>query len=229
MDASHRVCGMSRRTFELLALAGKTWFALVAGVLLGFAGIVQAVRGADESAYVLALLAALALVVAFGWVAYLALRHRDDARKAQPSVHHNYNAPVTIVQGQFGPSEPILRFEPVGPSVPSEEMPVVKLHDFVEFPSGGPPAIRDREFRHVALKGPIWLHGRNSSIIGSSFITGDDGPWTMLWPLEPGEGKVGVVLLENCVIRECTTEHVGFVGTREALEELIRKTTSRNP
>lgn len=218
---------MRRRTFELLSLVGKAWFALVAGVFLGLAGVVQAVRGADESAYVLALLTALILIVAFGWVAYQAMKQRDDALlKTQSSVSHHYNAPVTILQGQFGQSEPVPRREPIGPPAPSGERPAVKLHELVEFPENGPPAIRDREFRHVALKGPIWLHGKNSSIISSSFTIGDDDPWTMLWPLEPGEGKVGVVLLENCVIRECTMEHVGFVGTREALEELIRKTAS---
>jgi len=220
---------MHRRALELFALAGKGVFALVAGVIFGVVGIVQAVRGANESASVIGLAALLALVVVLGWIAYQALRQRDDARSKEeglPGVSNHYNGPVTIVQGQpFAQPEPPLQHKPVGPAWAAKaDRPIVDLHDYVEFPKDGPPTIRDREFRNVILRGPILLAPDNATITESTFAVRADEAWVMLWPLEAGSEKVGAVSFENCLIKQCTLQHIGWVGTQENLAGFVRDT-----
>lgn len=220
---------MHRRALELFALAGKGVFGLVAGVILGVVGIIQAVRGANESAYVLVLVALVALAVVLCWIAYQALCQRDEARskeEGQSGVSNHYNGPVTIVQGQpFAEPEPSLQHKPVGPAWAARaDRHIVNLHDYVEFPKDGPPTIRDREFRNVILRGPIWLAPDKTTITESTFAVGADEVWAMLWPLKAGTEKIGIVSFENCLIKQCTLQHIGWVGTQEDIAHFVQDT-----
>lgn len=216
---------MGARLKELAGLVGQAVYGLVFTAILGIASAAEWARGSHVSALIIGAAAVLVLLAATGWVAYQALKQRDEALHAEEEakgVHHHYNAPVTIVQGQQGSLPPTPR-ETVGPHVAPTEKPIISLHEFVEFPNDGPPVIRNRTFRNSVLRGPIWLHGIRSSMTNTVLGVAEQDPWSILWPLEPGTLKIGIVVFENCVAENCVTEHVGLVGTREELEEIIRQ------
>ena len=109
-------------------------------------------------AYVLALLAALTLVIVFGWIAYQAIGQRDDARREGSGVSYHYNAPVTIVHGQPGHLDGPLTADPVGPAIATDDRPVSATSSVRGVSRGWPAgsskprvAQRDSQRPHLAV------------------------------------------------------------------------------
>jgi hypothetical protein len=97
----------------------------------------------------------------------------------------------------------------------------VRLNEYVDVPTDGPPVIKDRTFRNVVLQGPLVVVPSGSSLISVTFgIEGTD-PEAMLFLVEEGDEKIGAVVLQNCVIENCVTEHIAFAGTREWWDGLL--------
>jgi hypothetical protein len=159
---------------------------------------------------VLAILAAAALV--WGW-------QQRSASTPPVTHHHHYSAPVTwgtetVQQSGFGQA-----VVPQPAPIPAAARTVVRLADLIEFPPDGPPVIRNRRFQNAILRGPILLAPHRVGFVRVSFGIANNDPETMLFELPVGVTKIAVAVLEDCLLEDCQTEHVAFIGTRDMLDQ----------
>jgi hypothetical protein len=92
-------------------------------------------------------------------------------------IHHHYPPVSGRVGADISPN-PRSR-EIVGPSSDDREDEIT-LQDFVDYPSGGAPVIRNRHFRNVLLKGPMVLYFRSGALNRVSWGApdGNAGPFS---------------------------------------------------
>lgn len=69
-----------RRVRELLRLAARAWWLLVISFLFGVLELAEIANGASRHLYTLGALAAFTFIAVLVWVAYQALKQRDEAR-----------------------------------------------------------------------------------------------------------------------------------------------------
>ena len=225
-----RVFTFIRRLFEL---AGAIQTLVIVGASTVVAGVVAIVSSAPLGWQLVIFFGGFLLLIGVGLFVAKLLRKRESAEDSETATgqvhhHHYYTAPVSwnVASGEsaLGVSPTAPQREPVGPAEQvSGEREVVSLAEFVEFPPNAPPVIRNRVFRNALLRGPILLTLRNSTFVNVGFGIIEGDPESMFWPVQPAEKKMAVAVLENCILQDCVTEQVGFVGTREQLDEIRQK------
>jgi hypothetical protein len=140
-----------------------------------------------------------------------------------------FYGPVTFNIGELAPDAPPRAGTEPGPPPRPGEQPLVMLRDFVEIPERGqgPAVIRNREFENATLRGPIVLVPRNAVFDRVSWGVIEGDIETILWRVPEGTWKLGAVLLENCIFRNCRTEMVALGLPDERADEFRRAVLGR--
>jgi hypothetical protein len=208
---------------ELLGLVFRYWWALVIGGVFGVWGAVQAIQGSGQSAIVLALLAMLCVMVALV-LAFLHVRkERDAAAEPRQNVTNIYQAPVTINTRSAGHgAPPLAQADTIGGT--PDDWKDVRLWDYVELPTSGPAAIRNKRFRFAHVRGPLLIFPVGCSFISVSVGVSGDDLNSIVWRVEEGaSAKMGVVLVERCSFENCSIQNIGFTGSKELLDDFLRQ------
>jgi hypothetical protein len=186
----------------------------VIGAASTVVGVAKWVFGAQHQPANFWLLLGLALLaVVFAW-AWLDERSRRQTLPAGRSEQH-FHGSVTIHQhsgamaGATAPLPTASDRETVGPDAIGRTGPeMVRIAEYVEIRPGSPPIIRNRRFRNVVLVGPILLFLDRVELRDVTWgIPGED-LGVALWPVEEGQTKIGLALVDNCVFDGCVFEAI---------------------
>lgn len=225
-----------RAFLDFARLTTKYWQALVLGGVFGVVGVVQGVKGAGQSALVWVVAALVMLLIA----AFLAFRKVWKEREAATAAHQSvtFAAPVTVNIGTSGHhASSGAAAAPAAPAAPGrliegtpEDYKVVRPWDLLEPVPGLPLSIINRTFRYVELQGPA-LIGLVDFLefehVAFGIANGDVE--SILWPLEPGVQKAGVIAMQACVFEHCKTESIAFTGSAATLDKLRQALAPGSP
>lgn len=79
-------------------------------------------------------------------------------------------------------------------------------------------SIRNRTFERCTMHGPAMVAIFNSVLPGQTYIGRPD---ELLWETDMHpKAKIGVILIENCVLRDCTFVGIGVAGTSVEIQAM---------
>ena len=79
--------------------------------------------------------------------------------------------------------------------------------------------VRGKTFNRCTIHGPAIVYPMRGLTTGSTFVYAGN-PETILWEVQPGPAKAGIILVEDCVFNECVFVRIGFVGTEVDLRPM---------
>jgi hypothetical protein len=207
--------------------------------LTTLAGLPREVTATADSlgGHAVQLILALAALAVFCVVVFGSKRIKNAIQDLRPSeqpaqVHHHgpyYAAPVTIQIGGGGlpnatPAEG--RGQPATTRTiegTPDNYKIVNVWELAEGVPGQPLSIINRTLRYVELRGPALIGiagGVTFEDVGFGML--EQNPESIIWPLgsDPAAPKIGLFVLQNCLLEHCRTQDLGFTGPPEVLNQL---------